>query len=155
MTDAQSTQLAAAYQKILDQQSYINNVQNKITGTQSVLDADPQKWGDTILNYGGTQYKRTDLQALNNSLRGELPNDITALNEFKKAYDVLQSSISQSNADNTAMVNSQAALAAAKSGVPAPATTLAQSNTKYLIYGSIALVIVVIAILVLRKKYAK
>lgn len=162
MTPAQQTQLAAAYQLIVDDNNNINKWQSLLNSANQTYQAGTSN-GVYVFNGQNT------LPSALMSLIHEFDNNATQaradLVQHQKAYDVLQSSINESDAaalaSQTTAAQLQAQLAATKAAAdiaaitPPPATTLAQSNTQYLIYGGIALVIIVIAVLVLRKKYGK
>lgn len=162
MNEQQTKQLSDAYNAWQVALNQSNGSYQEFLNIEKVLNADPQKWSTTILNYNGNDYQRQDLQAAATRSYNAAQSQKNYANELKSAYDKLNSDILAANTAAAAAIsagaqnafnaaNPEVALAIENAKTKAASV---QVTTKYLIYGAIALVIVIGVILIVRKKYA-
>lgn len=162
MNQEQTIRLNEAYTAWRDALKNANASYDEFQSIQAVLNADPQKWSTTILQYNGSSFTRQDLQARCDQYYQLSLNQKKIADELKASYDKLSEDIQASNsaAAATAAATAQAAFNAANPEIALAIETTktkaasVQLTTKYLIYGAIALVLVIGVILIVRKKYA-
>lgn len=155
MTQEQQTALTEAFNKVQAAQAGYTEAKNRADGMQAVLNADPEKYSTTILNYGGINYTRQDLQTNQIEQAAAAANYLNALNGYQAAYNVLKTTLDQLAAQELAQsqqnFNNQnpGVVADIKNKIISAATT--QATTKYLIIGAVALVVIVGIVIVIRR----
>ena len=155
MTNEQNSALLEAFNKVQNTQAAYIASKNRAEGMQAVLDGDPQKWSSTILNYGGVNYTRADLQTSQIEQAAVTANYLQALNSYQAAYNILKTTFEQLAAQELLQsqqnFNNQnpGVVADVKNKMISAATT--QSTTKYLIIGAVALVIIVGILIIIRR----
>lgn len=122
----------------------------RAASAQTVLDNDPQKWSTTILQFEGHGFKRVDLQGLVTGWYAQIEDLKKQVADKKTAYNNALAAQSQSEA----FQKNPGLLDTLKEQAKTQAAALAQGTTKYLIWGTVALVIIIGAIVIIRKKYA-
>jgi hypothetical protein len=150
------TQSQDALKKIQDTQAQITSLTNRMNNANVVLNADPQKWSTTILSFEGNQISRQNLQNFATSLEGQVSTLTASIPSLQKIYDDAIKAETAANAAAFNIANPNAAVQIEQAKIAgATKAFIAQSTTKYLIWGAIALVVVVIGIIIYKKKFAK
>lgn len=117
---------------------------------QSVLDNDPQKWSTTPLVIDGKTFPRQAVQNLaDNTWQAYLPLEKAekeAYANYKQQLDLLGDS--EAIQKNPELVNLSI------QALQNQGKALMQGTTKYLIWGAVAIVLIIGAIIIYKRKYA-
>lgn len=153
-----ATPVQIAFENLQTAQQNLLAKQQRLSNLQAVLDADPQKWSTTLLNFDGGQHQRIVLQTLAVTLAGEISALQTAIPNLQKNYDNALSAEQKAAANAAYLANPRAAvdikLAQLKAEGELAAKKLMQGTTKYLIWGSVAMVVIIAAILIYKRKFS-
>ena len=152
------TAVQSAFKKLQDAQTLLASKKQRLSDANAVLAADTQKWSTTQLQFDGGWHARSVIQTLADQLVGEI--DTLEKQTIPNLQQMYNAAITAEDAANKAafnIANPTAAVDVAKAKIEAAtkAFVAQSSTTKYLIGGVIALTIIVIAIIIMKKKFAK
>jgi hypothetical protein len=151
------TAVQSAFKKLQDAQTLLASKKERLSNANATLASDTQKWSTTQLQFDGGWHARSVIQTLANQLASEISTmESTTIPNLQKLYDAAVKAEESANTAAFNIANPTAAVDVAKAKIEgATKAFIAQSTTKYLIWGAIALVVVVIGIIIYKKKFAK
>ena len=153
-------------------QQILNGLQQSVTAAKSTLDAATKQYNDQLAvvtelrrqaDYHRSLGDETNLQIVNSQLapaqslmdgfKNHLNNSKMQYDSALAAYVDAQNKLLSPEEKEAVLIKAEADAKAA--GVTADAKVIAQKTTQYLIWGAVGLVIIVVAIVIYKKKFAK
>jgi len=165
MTPDRQAQINTAYNNWQTALSAANGNALNAQNIQSILDADPQKYSTTPLTWQGVVFLRQDLQTELTKTQNNANSFASQASSLQTVYNDLVARLTaeQQSEDNQSNVEAEqnfqasnpsiiADLKKAETAIAAKAASV-QGTTKYLIYGAIAIVLVIGGLYFFRSKF--